>query len=172
MLAASLAAAAVLATGTLPAGLEPSAGLSVLATQHVFSYALEPAVEVGAGWRVREAWVVGAGVRLGLGPVLPEGYLHLSAAPALERWLPRVGLELGLSARTRFTEGDQILRETRQAAEESAGVTYVAVRAEPLAFRWSRWRISVLELQLGTFFPDPGRTLRVQLGLVTVGVAP
>ncbi len=168
----ALAAALALSTAGLPHGLEVSAGVSTLATQHVFSYALEPALEVGAGWRVREGWVLGLGARLGLGPVLPEGYVRLSAAPDLGRWAPSLGLELGLSARTEFPEGDALLRETREAAEEGVGAGYVAVRAEPLSFRWARWRVSVLEVHVGTHLQDPGRTLRVQLGLLTVGVTP
>lgn len=156
----------------LPPGVEGNAGASLLFKQHVASYALEPALEVGAGYRVREAWLLGAGARLGLAKAAPEAYVRFSAAPVLDRWVPSAGLEVGLSARTRFPRGNPLLRETRRAMEEDVGPFYVAARAEPLSFRWDRWRCSALELHVGTHLPHAGRTLRLQLGLLTVGWTP
>jgi hypothetical protein len=151
------------------AGVEVSGGVSTLATQHVFSLTAEPALEVAVAGPARGDWRWTAGARLGLGPVLPEGFVRFSAAPALGAWSPSAGVELGLTARARFPEGDLLLREARQSAEEGIGPAYVAIHAAPLAFRAGRWRISALDLAVGTHLASPGRTFRLQVGLLAAG---
>jgi hypothetical protein len=46
----------------------------------------------------------------------------------------------------------------------------VALHAEPLRFVFRRYTLSALEFQWGTTLNQPGATLRLQLGLVHLGV--
>jgi hypothetical protein len=173
MFTAPLALAAALALSTVPDGrLEASAGLATSLYQSVFSWEASPVLEAAVEHRLRPAWTAAAGARVALGPTRPEGFLRLSAAPVLGRWRPAVGLELGVAGGDRFSEGDLLLREFRAAAEEDANPAYVAVHAAPLRFRFrDRLRLSVLEVQVGTQLGNFGRTVRLQLGLLSAGVA-
>ncbi|HZH15331.1 MAG TPA: hypothetical protein VE057_13350, partial [Archangium sp.] len=58
---------------------------------------------------------------------------------------------------------------SRQQAAQ-LGPAYVAVHAAPLRFAFRRFTVSALELQWGTTLNRPGSTLRLQFGLVHLGV--
>lgn len=148
---------------------EVNAGFSMLIYQTV--YTLENSYGVEAAVRSRLAgpadWQ--AGVRLGLGPVLPELFGRIVIIQELGHWNPDIGIEMGITARAQFQEGTGLLKETSAAMNQEAGVAYLAIHAAPLAFRvWEQWRLSFLEVDLGTHFVDFGRTLRGQLTLVSI----
>jgi hypothetical protein len=115
--------------------------------------------------------VWGAGVRLGIGPVHPEGFARILAAPVFDVWEPAAGLELGVTARADFENDDKLLRELRERSVDGVSPFYVAVHAMPLSFRlWERLRFSVFEFQVGTHFVPLGRVVRLEFGLIAVGM--
>jgi hypothetical protein len=153
--------------------LDVSAGMAVVGYQTVYSATAGSVLEVAVEGRVRRAFTLGAGTRLWLAAGQPEAFLRAAAAPTFGDWRPALGLELGLTAAPTFGEGDLMLRETRAAMEEGIGPWYVAFHATPLRWRLGRrWLVSVLELTLGTHLAHLGRTSRIQLGLLSVGVSP
>lgn len=149
---------------------EISAGFSMLIYQTVLSFNSSTALEAAVGGGITPLLDWQAGVRLGLDPMLADEYVRLSAAPEIAAWRPAVGLELGLTNRGRFGAGAKLLRENREAMDEIASPVYLAVHAAPLSFAvWDDWRLSFLEVQFGTHLGEPGKTLRAQIGLVSVG---
>jgi hypothetical protein len=102
--------------------------------------------------------------------LLPEVYARLIASVEIGSWQPAAGIEIGVTRRARFDEGKKLLRETRAALEDDISPFFVAVHTAPVSFKaWDRWRLSFLELQFGTHLSHFGRTLRAQVGLVSVG---
>ena len=161
---------AAVAQGNERANFELSTGVSMLLYQSAFSYQPSTAVETALRGHVIPLidWQVGA--RLGVSPILPEGFARLLAVPEIGVWRPSVGLELGMTNRARFKEGKKLLRETRTAMEEDISHIYVAGYATPLSFgAWKHWRVNALELQIGTHLGHTGRTTRVQLGIISIG---
>jgi hypothetical protein len=111
-----------------------------------------------------------AGLRLGLGPLLPEGFGRLLINQDLRAWHPNIGVELGITTRDYFEDGSSLLQETRKAMQDGIWPVYVAVHAAPVKFFFKKgWTVSALEVDLGTQLSDFGRTLRVRLGLFSVG---
>lgn len=130
---------------------------------------LEAAYAYGLG-----PWRLGGGVRwapAGLGNLPLELYARALLTARLEHWQPSVGPELGLSGLPIIiapTGGFPDDLSRRQA--EALGPAYVAVHAEPLRFVFRRFTVSALALQWGTTLNHPGATLRLQLGLLNLGV--
>ena len=151
---------------------EASTGISFLLYQSVFSFQESFAGETALRGRLAASWDWQAGVRLGSGPVRPEVFGRLLAAPHLGAWRPYVGLELGLTGRAQFEEGPKLLRETRQATEGDISPVYIAGCAVPLSFKvWDNWRFSAMETHFGTHVGHTGRTARFQLSLLSVSRA-
>lgn len=151
---------------------EISVGLSMLIYQSV--YALESSTALELAWKnpMPGFWSWQVGARLGVTPALPEAYVRILAEPDLGSWQPAAGVELGYTNRDRFSAGDLLLRETRAAMEGQRSHLYIAGHAAPASFRlWNDWRVSVLELQIGTHLRNAGRTMRVQVGVIAVGKA-
>ena len=153
-----------------PSKLEISTGASMLLYQSVFSFqqgvggmaAVRGTVHGDLDWQ--------AGLRLGSQPGGVEGFSRLLAAPEFGAWAPMVGFEVGLTQRARFEQGDKLLRETRQAMEGGISPIYIGGFAAPLSFKLgSVWCLSVMELQIVSHLSHLGRTLRVQVGAVTLG---
>jgi hypothetical protein len=118
------------------------------------------------------AWQWNVGARLGLSPPSPDLFGGVAISPRLGAWEPSVGLELGFSARGDDDTGDALLREARDASRDGLSPIYSAIQAAPLSFRFGDdLRLSVLELQLGTYVQPLGRYVRAQLGIVSLGVA-
>ncbi|QRN94794.1 hypothetical protein JRI60_37625 [Archangium violaceum] len=159
---------------------ELSLGLSVL--EHV-SYArssnpfllmeaafLRTAAEEGGLSAVQ----FGGGLRTGSGPAtktpLPlEVFVHAQVGARFGVWAPTAGPELGFSGFTQLV--DTVLMRGRQHEYEDSrlGPVYFAFGASPLRFQLGRFTLSALQLRVGTSFPAPGASVRVQLGLVSVG---
>jgi hypothetical protein len=168
-----LLAAALMATAapSFSGPIEASSGVSALLYQSVFSFQPSIAVETALGGELARRWTWQAGVRLGIEPLLPEAFVRLAVSPRVGAWRPSVGLELGMTSRARFEEGSQLLAEMRAATESDIGPLYLAVFAAPLSIALGdRWRLSVLELLVGTHLGDTGRTVRIQAGLVSAAV--
>jgi hypothetical protein len=152
--------------------IEVSTGFSMLLYQSAFSFQDNSGVEVAARGGLRGSLDWQAGMRMGFGPALSEGFAGILAAPEFRYWRPHVGIEVGVTQRARFEEGGLLLRETRRAMEDDISAVYIAMNAAPLSFRiHDVWRLSILELQVGTHLSHPGRTLRVQMGLLQIGRA-
>jgi hypothetical protein len=115
-------------------------------------------------------WQVGA--RLATGPVAAEVFVRILATNEIGNWRPMLGLEFGVTGAARFGAGDGLLREARRSMEEGISPLYLAVYAAPLSFTvWDTWHVSPLELQIGTHLNHTGRTMRLQLVLLNLGVA-
>jgi len=171
----------LLLTALLPglaaaSGHEVSLGSTALVLTNGGAYNVTaPRVALEAAWSLEAgAWRVGAGVRwapAGQGSFPLELYARGLLSTRVGRWQPAVGPELGLSGlpvirppRGGFPED---LPE-RQAAQ--LGPAYVALHAVPLRFAFGRFTASALELQWGTSLNRPGSTLRLQLGLLHLGM--
>lgn len=149
-----------------------TAGVSELLVLGPVSSALTTSLDVTARGALYRALGWSGGARLGLGPVSPEAFGRLSLRPRLGAWTPAVGLELGLSGRARDDHGDALLSELR--AQSRAGLVplYLALHASPLCFHVrERFVIGALDLQLGSYVAPFGRFVRVQLGIVSAGIA-
>lgn len=120
------------------------------------------------------SWRLGGGLRWapsGLGNLPVEVYARALLSTHLGRWRPAVGPELGVSGLPiilppRGGFPDDLARQQA----ERLGPAYVALHAAPLRFAFRRFTVSALELQWGTTLNQPGATLRLQLGLVHLGV--
>jgi hypothetical protein len=170
LLAALLPGAAVASTQ------EVSLGTTAVVLTNGGSYNFPaPRLSLEATWsREAGSWRLGAGVRwapAGRGSFPVELYARALLSTRLGPWRPAVGPELGLSGLpvirlpTNGLPGD--LPE-RQAAQ--LGPAYVALHAVPLRFAFGRFTASTLELQWGTSLNRPGSTLRLQLGLLHLGM--
>lgn len=152
------------------ADLEYSAGSSVLLYGNVYSVQASFSVDAAVRGAIAGHWYWEAGARMGLGPSQPEVFGRLVAAHEVGAWHPFVGLELGYTRRAVFTDGGTIVRETRSAMEGEISPFYGAVHAAPLKFELLKGvRVSFIEIQVGTHLSHIGRTLRAQLGMISVG---
>lgn len=151
---------------------EISTGASMMLYQSVFSFQESIAGEIALRGDLTGHWDWQIGTRLGFAPMLPDGFVRLLAAPEIGRWQPFVGFELGITNRAHFKQGENLLQETRAAMEGDISHFYVAGHSAPLSFKlWEHWRLSVLELHLGTHLGNTGRTVRVQVGIISIGRA-
>ena len=149
-----------------------SAGAPATVYLSPFTGAASFAVEGAAHGRFARAFMWGAGTRLGLAPAQPEFFARALLAPLVGRWQPAAGVELGLTARAHFEDGAERFGDIREASRRDVLPLYVALQTMPLRFEvGDRFRVSVLELQIGTHLSPYGRLARLQLGLVSVGLA-
>jgi hypothetical protein len=154
-----------------PAAPVISAGFSALLLQsYLFNHAglaVDASIDgaIGTGW----SWSLGG--RLGLGPSLPEGFARVAAAPTVGRWMGTAGIELGFTARTRYDTGlGGVAQALRAQAQREASPIYLAVHTAALRFRvWERWRISLLEVHIGSHLWRSGEHIRLQVGLFQIG---
>jgi hypothetical protein len=177
-----LAAALALAS---PAWAEPrnelSVELSSLSQQSFFRTAsgftlveaawMRTAAEEGR-WRALQ---YGGGVRMGWpmawAHVPLEAFVRVQLSARLGLWEPTIGPEVGVSGFNSLkpTETTWPQGPVRQYEDARFGPAYVAFGASPLRLRLGRFGVSALQLRVGTPLSQPGATLRVQLGLVSVG---
>lgn len=151
--------------------VEPSAGLSMLVYLSPYAGTTGSAVDAALHGPIVGAWRWGLGARLGLGPARPEGFVRILAAPGVDRWEPMVGVELGVTGRSDFSQEDRVLSELTEASIRDLSPFYVAFQAMPLSFRFSeRFRVSALEFQVGTHVTPMGRVVRLNLGLLMIGM--
>jgi hypothetical protein len=148
---------------------EVNAGIGMLIYQTVYtmenSFALEAAVRSKLTGPVY--WQTG--VRLGLGPVLPDFFGRLILIQEVGIWRPDIGIEIGVTARAQFQDDTGLLAETRKTMNQGTGIAYFSVHAAPLSFVIrEKWRLSALELDFGTHFADFGRTLRGQITVLSI----
>jgi hypothetical protein len=150
--------------------IEVSAGGSMLIYQSVYSFENIFGFEAAARGKIAGPLDWQAGLRVGVNPVLPEGFARVLVTNGCGVWQPVIGLELGLTARCHFKDGKYLLRESRKAMETDFNPVYVAIHAAPFSFKLLKtWRLSVLELDIGTHVAHFGRTLRAQLNIISIG---
>ena len=149
-----------------------SGGLSLIVYQSIYSLQSSPSFELAVEHVIRHQMNWAAGVRLGSGPPHPELFGRLLFAPQKAGWRAKVGLELGVTSRIQFHEGAKLLRETRHAMKNDISPVYIAAYAAPLSFKiWHEWRMSLFEMQFGTHISHIGRTVRLQIGVISVSGA-
>jgi hypothetical protein len=112
---------------------EVNAGFGMLIYQTVYtmesSFAIEAAVRSklagSADWQ--------AGVRLGLGPVLPEIFGRVVLIQEVGIWRPDIGIEIGVTARAQFQDDTGLLAEARKAMNQEAGIVYLSIHAAKMS---------------------------------------
>ncbi len=100
-----------------------------------------------------------------------EAFLRAQLTFRLGNWEAVAGPEVGVSGFALLVQRTVLPSEELFAREdERLGLLYVAFNAAPLRLRFGRFLVSALELQVGTAAPSMGSTLRVQLGLLRMGM--
>jgi len=128
-------------------------------------------IEASVEGALTSRYAVTAGGRFEAGSGAPEAFVRFASTAQLGAWLPSIGLELGATGWSDNHSGGALLAEARASARRDLTPVYVAVHAVPLRFRaFDRFALSLLELQIGTHVSPFGRYLRLQLGLLGVGV--
>lgn len=118
---------------------------------------------------------LGGGLRMGMptpSAHFPmEGFVQAQLAARLGVWEAVVGPELGLSGYARLGTNSVLpLEEVKRLEDQRFGPLYVGIGAAPLRFHVGPVLLSALELQLGTSLASPGSSVRMQFGLVRMGV--
>ena len=160
---------------------ELSLGLSSLSQQSFFRSAsgftlveaawMRTATEQGT-WRGLQ---YGGGLRTGWpmawAHVPLELFVRAQFSARLGPWEPAAGPELGVSGFNSLNPSESTWPqgEVRRLEDSRFGPAYLAFGASPLRFRVGRFGLSALQVRVGTPLPRPGSTLRVQLGLLSVG---
>jgi hypothetical protein len=148
-----------------------SLGISALLLQSYQFNRVSTSFDATVERAVAPAWAWAIGGRLGLSPALPEGFIRLQATPALGRWMGVAGIEVGVTSRRRYdVPSGGVAEGLRQQAEDEISPFYLGFHTAALRFAfWERWRLSLLELQIGSHFGRIGEHVRVQLGLLSLG---
>lgn len=111
---------------------------------------------------------------LGGGSVPLETYVQAEVVGSIGPWVPAIGPELGLTGM--FRPEPRVGASTVLAEEhdldwgwleqrDDPGPLYFAMNASVLRFSEGRFRISALDVQVGTSLSRPGSALRFQLNL-------
>jgi hypothetical protein len=110
---------------------------------------------------------VKTGVRLKTDLLRPEGFVRLTCRIFDYAWHPEIGVELGYSG---AHSGNRLPGETPTAFEQHISPLYFAVQTSPFLFQILKgWELNVLELQIRTHLDFPGRNLKMQIGIVSIG---
>jgi hypothetical protein len=168
-------AAALLTWIATASGHEVSLGGNLFSTSGLaLALPSRPGVELAYAYE-HDSLRFGGGVRwspteLGNPPL--EVYARALLTARLGVWRPSVGPELGLSGIAVVAPArDGYPADYRDSRAERIGPAYIGLHATPLRFAFSRFTVSALELQWGTHLvPEPGSLLRLQVGLLHVGV--
>lgn len=117
---------------------------------------------------------LGGGLRTGMpdGAHVPlEGFVQAQLSARIGIWEAEVGPEVGVSGFAKL-QVPRLLpwQEVRAMEDERFGPVYVAVRAAPVRLHFGRFVASALELNLGTGVSSFGSAMRLQLGLLRLGV--
>ena len=152
--------------------LEYSAGFGMIIYQSGYGLNNSFGIEAPAGKYIKGPVKWQAGLRLGVNPVLPEAFCRLLLTEKFGRWKPSIGLENGISKRAYFKSDSNLLKETREAMDRSAGIFYLSSHSELLAFQINpRLEISILEIDFGTHYRSFGKTLRLQTTLLRLNTS-
>ncbi len=100
-----------------------------------------------------------------------EAFVRVQLSARLGIWEPAAGPEVGLTGFNKLNPKESAWPQgqVREYEDRRFGPAYVAFGASPLRLRLGRFSLSALQLRVGTYLPQAGSTLRVQLGLVSVG---
>lgn len=151
--------------------LEVTGGASSLFVLGPLSGQASTAIDASVTGPISELFAWTGGARLGIGPWSSEGFARVSAALSLGAFAPAAGLELGVSARSDDDSGERLLSDGRAASRKDLFPGYIALHTSPLRFRvFERYRLSVLELQVGTHLAPFGRFVRLNVQLISLGV--
>jgi len=171
-----LLAASLLPGVAAAAGHEVSLGATAVTLTNGGVYNVSsPRLALEAAYaRELGSWRLGGGVRWapsGRGNLPVELFARALLSTQSGVWRPAVGPELGLSGLPIIISPvggfpDDLSRQQAQ----QLGPAYVALHAVPLRFAFDRFTVSALELQWGTTLNRPGSTLRLQLGLLHLGM--
>jgi hypothetical protein len=118
---------------------------------------------------------VGGGLRVGVpssaSPVPVELYVRAVFTARIGPWEPLLGPELGVSGLA--TLAPSLAKRPTDFADVERGLHgpfYVAMHTEAARFRFGRFLLSVLGVDVGTSLGAAGTVLRLQLEPISVGV--
>lgn len=151
--------------------LEVTGGASSLLVLGPLSGQLSTAIDAGISGPISSVFRWTGGARLGLGAWSSEVFGRISCAVDLGIVSPAAGIELGISARGDDDTGEKLLLEGRASSRDDLFPGYIALHSSPLRFQvFERFRLSVLELQVGTHLAPFGRFVRLNVQLISLGV--
>ncbi len=117
---------------------------------------------------------IGGGLRTGMpaGANFPlEGFVEARLSARIGRWEAEVGPEVGVSGFAKLLVPQLLPWDEVRALEDARfGPAYVAFSAAPMRLHFGRVVASALELHLGTSVSSFGSAIRMQVGLLRVGV--
>ena len=120
-------------------------------------------------------WSIQAGLRAALpstsAPLPLELYVRPQLRAELGWWEPAVGLELGVSGLTGLMASRTSALDFHNLVQGLISPFYLAFTIAPLRLRLGTFRASVLELSLGSTLWPLGAAGRLQLDLLSAGVA-
>lgn len=152
--------------------MEFSSGYTGVVYQNVFSLEMGTALELAAATSPSNKLRLQLGYRQQFDKMRGEVFSRITAVGKLNRWVPEAGLELGITNRDNFTYDKMLLQEMQIATNKIKSPVYVAWVGCPLAFNLGNgYRLKALDMQFGTHLSHPGRTMRVQIGLINLGRA-
>ena len=172
---ALILAVLLLPLGAVASGHELSLAGGLRSTSELYlELPTRPALELTYTYG-RDVWRLGGGLRWSptRGATVPvEGYARALFAAGTGVWRPSLGPELGLSALPVVPPASSGFPPTYPDSRTGRfGPVYLALHAEPARFVFRRFTVSALEVQWGTHLaPRPGSNLRLQVGLLRVGV--
>jgi hypothetical protein len=159
------------ASNTRAQALEISGGASSLIVLGPLSGQASTAIDASLSGPITDVFAWSAGARLGIGAWSSEAFGRVTAAVGLGLLSPAAGIELGFSARSDDDSGDKLLADGRASSREDFFPGYIAIHTSPLRFRlFERFRLSVLDFQVGTHFVPLGRFVRLNVQLISVAV--
>jgi len=159
---------------------ELSGGVSAMLQQGTFRRSPSFMLVEVAGLRTAaeegpwSALQLGGGLRVGW-PLVPEtvpleAFLRVQLGAKLGFWRPAGGVELGLTG-LNWRRTISVLPENRLEELEDAtlGPAYGSFLMSPARFQVGRFQVSALQLHVGTGLQALGSSVRVQLGLLSLG---
>jgi hypothetical protein len=149
--------------------IELSLGYNFLIYQSAYGFNNSSGADIFLAKTLNENLKAGVGIRMGVNPLLPEGFLRGIVTQTFGVWNPSIGIETGITNRANFESPTNLLKETREAMLKDIGYCYLSTHVEPLSFDLkNKFGLSFLELDIGTHYKHFGKTLRVQTTIVRI----
>lgn len=152
---------------------EVSLGASGLLYYAAFSNDATLSLDAAVRMPLGERFALTGGARLALGTVRVEGYGRFEVAPRIGVWRPTTGVELGVTSRAYYEDGDGVVGALARLSRRDLIPLYAGLHAAPLRFALGdHWTLSFAEIAIGTELAPAGRYVRLGVSLFMLGVTP